>query len=138
MSLPYPVNNQNMQIPDPDNPVTLPSYNNPQYGGNQMYPQLPQPELPYPTPGAMQLPPEPSDLPPPGVYPPPSDMPYPAQPMDTFQPVQGNIPSFQEQGFPAQPSAPAFSSESFDEVASTADLNEGLLSRTGEMLNLGK
>jgi len=137
MSLPYPVNNQNMQIPDPDNPVTLPSYNDPQYGGNHIYPQLPQPELPYPQPGAMQLPPEPSDLPPLGVYPPPSEMPYPAHPMDTFQPVQGNIPSFQQPSYPGQPSAPVSISDSFDEVASTADLNEGLLSRGGEMLNLG-
>ena len=169
MSLPYPMDNRNMvQMPDPDNPVPLSAYNNQPYGNNQMYPQLPQQELPYPQHGTVHLPPDPSQNPgaympgnmtpyPPQNYAPPPDnsmptgyppqnpmcyqpqnqMPYPPQGPNSYQPSQGNMPAYPQQGYPSQPSAP-LPPGSFDESLGGIDLNEGLLSRGGEMMNLGK
>ena len=162
MSLPYPVNDQNMvHMPDPDNQVTLPTFTNQPYGSNQMYPQLPPPELPYPQQGAMQLPPEPSQLPlayppqhmsqyPPQNYPPSPDnpmlagyppqnqMPYPPQNVNSYPSPQANIQAYPQPGYPSQPTVLLPMNPSFDEEMGKVDLNEGLLSRGGEMMSLGK
>jgi len=165
MSLPYPVDDRSMvQIPDPDNPVPLPAYNNQPYGNALIYPELPQQNMPYPQQGAVHLPPEPSHNPgafmqgampqyPPHNYAPtpdngmqpgypaqppmPYQMPYQPQNTNVYPPPQGNMPAYPQQGYPAQPMAPLPSSGSFDESVGAIDLNEGLLSRGGEMMNLG-
>eukprot|EP00092_Neocalanus_flemingeri_P057334 GFUD01068124.1.p1 GENE.GFUD01068124.1~~GFUD01068124.1.p1 ORF type:complete len:866 (-),score=218.50 GFUD01068124.1:2289-4886(-) len=181
MSLPYPVNNQPMvHIPDPDDPVPLPAYNNQPYGNTQMYPQLPQ-QLPYPTQGSVYLPPAPSqnqsympenvtpyppqNYAPPNpmhagypaqnhmTYPPQNQMTHPPQNQMTYPPqnqmahppqnpnaypaTPGNMPAYPQPGYPAHPTAPLPASGSFYESVGGIDLNEGLLSRGGEMMNLG-
>eukprot|EP00090_Calanus_glacialis_P041785 TRINITY_DN7431_c0_g1_i4.p1 TRINITY_DN7431_c0_g1~~TRINITY_DN7431_c0_g1_i4.p1 ORF type:complete len:838 (-),score=200.72 TRINITY_DN7431_c0_g1_i4:225-2738(-) len=152
MSLPYPMDGQNMvHMPDAENPVQLPVYNNQPYGNSQLYPQLPQPELPYPQPGAMQLPPEPSQNPsgyppqhmsqyPPQTYAPTPDISMPAgyPPQNPMQYPPENQMSYPPQpGYHSHPTAPLPASASFDESVGAVDLNEGLLSRGGEMMNLG-
>ena len=141
-----------VHMPDPENPVPLPAFNNQPFGNSQLYPQLPQPELPYPLPGAMQPPPEPSQNPsgypsyhmsqyPPQTYAPTPDISMPAgyPPQNPMQYPPENQMSYPPQpGYHSHPTAPFPASASFDESVGAVDLKEGLLSRGGEMMNLGK
>lgn len=131
MSLPYPANQENMMnIPEADNSVSLPSY-------NQMYPHLPQQDTAYPSQGFIQIPPEPSQgaggfsqhllaAHPDNAVQNQNDLPYPPAQITGPYPIpDGNIIT------------PLPSGQSFDETLGAANLNEGLLTEGGKLMNLG-
>ena len=156
MSLPYPTDDrQNLQIPDPDNPLPqFPGHQPPggtpfTYPGGGGYPQPGYP--PQPHQGQPGYPPQPHHGQP--GYPPQPQALYPQLPDQGFlhpgQPAPSPTPGYgqhhpqpfhEQPGFPQPLSAPGRTTpgNAVREFMSEVKQNEGLLPKSGQLLGLGE